>query len=107
MFGMFKKKEVEWPFDQPKNCAVYTIRQILDGVNPIQAVYHDLEDDGWQFLSNIEISMDDAKLVSLEEVTKIDQSIFEVAHLKPGYNARRNAVGDKWTITQTPAEADE
>ena len=72
MFGIFKKKEVEWPFDQPKNYAVFSIRQIIERECPIQVVYHDLEDDGWQFVSNIEYTMEDAKLVGLEEITKID-----------------------------------
>ena len=53
MFNPFKKKQIEWPFDQPKNCAVFTIRQVIDRESPIQIVYHDLEDDGWQFVSNI------------------------------------------------------
>lgn len=107
MFGIFTKKENEWPFDQPKNCAVFTIRQVIEGETPIQVVYHDLEDDGWQFVSNLEYGMDDAKLVSLEEITKIDSSVFEVAHIEPGFYAWINTVGDKWTIAETPPEADE
>ncbi|WP_144393890.1 hypothetical protein [Pleionea sediminis] len=106
MFSIFKKKK-EWPFDQPKNCAVFTIKQIIEGTSPIQVVYHDREDDGWQFVSNIEYAMDDAKLVSLEEIIKIDPSVFEVAHIQPGYHAWRNKVGDKWTIAKTPPEDDE
>lgn len=107
MFDIFKNKEAEWPFDQPKNCAVFTIRQIVEGECPIQVVYHDLEDDGWQFVSNIEYSMDDAKLVSLEEITKIDPSVFEVANIEPGFHAWRSAVGEEWTVAQTPPETEE
>jgi len=102
MFRLFKKTEIEWPFDQPKNCAVFTIRQIIEGDNSIQIVYHDLEDDGWQFVSNIEYSMEDAKLVSLEEITIIDPTVLEIASIKPGYHAWRNQVGDKWTVAVTP-----
>ncbi|MDA3947568.1 MAG: hypothetical protein PF439_12890, partial [Helicobacteraceae bacterium] len=104
MFDIFKRKETEWPFDQPKNCAVFTIRQIIDGESPIQIVYHDLEDDGWQFLSNVEHSMEDAKIVSLEEITKIDSSILDIAKIEPGIHAWRNMIGDKWIIEQTPPE---
>lgn len=106
MFGLFKKKKVEWPFDQPKNCAVFTIRQVIEGEEPIQVIYHDLEDDGWQFISNIEYSMDDAKLVSLEEITNIDPTVLEVASIKPGYYAWRNKIGDKWTVAITPGQSE-
>ena len=107
MFGIFKKKEAEWPFDQPKNCAVFTLRQILSGESPIQIVYHDADDDGWQFVSNIEYTMEDTQIVSLEEITEIDNTVFDVADIKPGYHAWRSAVGSKWTVAKTPAEADE
>ena len=107
MFNPFKKKQIEWPFDQPKNCAVFTIRQVIDRESPIQIVYHDLEDDGWQFVSNIEYNMGDAKLVSLEEITKIDSSVFEIAHIEPGFHAWRNSVGEKWTVSRTPEESNE
>lgn len=108
MFGIFKStKKDEWPFDQPKNCAVFTISQIINGESPIQLVYHDLEDDGWQFVSNIEYTMADAKLVSLEEITKIDSTVFEVAHIDPGFHAWRDKVGDKWTVEKTPNETEE
>ncbi len=104
MFGIFKKKESEWPFDQHKNCAVFTIRQVIEGKNPIQIVYHDIEDDGWQFVSNIEYTMEDAKLVSLEQITKIDPSVFDVAKIESGFHAWRNSVGDKWTVERTADE---
>lgn len=107
MFEKFGNKDVEWSFDQPRNCAVFTIRQIIEGENPIQVVYHDLEDDGWQFVSNIEYTMEDAKLVSLEQITQLDPTVFEVAKIKPGYHAWRNKVGDKWSVAKTPFEDEE
>jgi hypothetical protein len=39
-----------WPFDQPRNCAVFTTRQVLEGAEPILHVTHDSDDHGWQFL---------------------------------------------------------
>ncbi len=98
MFGFFKSKEIEWPFDQPKNCAVFTIRQILEKETPIHVVYHDLDDNGWQFLSNIEYAEEDARIVSLEEITTLDPSIIKLAKMKPGYHAWRKSVGDKWIV---------
>jgi len=106
MFGLFKKKVKEWPFDQPKNCAVFTIKQVIESKFPILLVYHDLEDNGWQFVSNVEFSMEDAKLVSLEEITKIDPTVCEVAKIEPGYHAWRTDTGSKWHVEKTPDESD-
>jgi hypothetical protein len=107
MFNIFKKKEQPWSFDQPKNCAVITLRQIINHDVPILVVYHDIDDDGWQFMSNIETTMEDMMLVSLEEITKIDSTVFEVSTIQPGYHAWRNNVGSKWIIEQTPPEDNE
>ena len=94
--------EDNWPFDQVRNCATFTIRQILEKEVPILVVYHDLDDEGWQFLSNIETKMEDAKLVSLESITKLDPSVFEVATIPPGYHAWRQTIEHDWIIEKTP-----
>ena len=39
------------PWHQPPNCAVITLRQIIEGDAPILLVTHDMDDHGWQFLS--------------------------------------------------------
>ena len=87
-----------WPFDQPKNCAVITIQQILDLDLPILFVYHDLDDHGWQFLSNIEIKEKDAKVVSLLNIVELDKSVLEVAHIPPGFRAYRKSTDSEWII---------
>ena len=43
-----------WPFDQPPNCAVFTLRRIAEGIDPILFVSHDLDDHGWQFWDSTE-----------------------------------------------------
>jgi hypothetical protein len=98
------KTEGEWPFDQPRNCAIYTIRQVIENEVPILVVYHDADDHGWQFLSNIETKADDAKIVSLESITRIDPSVFQVATIPPGFHAWRASVTSDWTIAETPKE---
>jgi hypothetical protein len=104
MFNLFKKKEQPWPFDQPENCASFTIKQIMNKELPIMVVYHDADDDGWQFVSNTELNMDDAMLVSLKNIVDIDPTVLEVAHIKPGFHAWRSGVGEKWNIKETPVE---
>ncbi len=86
-----------WPFDQPRNCATFTMRQILDGSESILLVSHDEDDHGWQFIGTSDASMDDAKLVCLEEIVRLDPTVLEVADLPPGWQAVRDEVGGEWT----------
>jgi hypothetical protein len=39
-----------WPFDQPRNCTTITMRQVLEGAEPILLVGHDADDHAWQFI---------------------------------------------------------
>jgi hypothetical protein len=91
-----KSETDEWPFDQPRNCAVMTQRQIMNGSKPILLVCHDSEDHGWQFLDGDPISMKDALVACLQEVVKIDPSVFQVANLLPGWQALRKNVTTSW-----------
>jgi hypothetical protein len=86
-----------WPFDQPRNCATVTMRQVLEGSEPILLVSHDADDHGWQFIGTSDASMADAKLVCLEEIVRLDPTVLEVADLQPGWQAIRDAVGGAWT----------
>lgn len=49
-----------WPFDQPPDCAVISLRQIVDGTQPILHVTHDSDDHGWQFNGLDEVKEEDA-----------------------------------------------
>ena len=89
--------ENNWPFDQPKNLAVITLKQIVVGKAPILRVTHDADDHGWQFMNpNIEVIESNAAVVSLEQITQLDPSILELANLQPGWSALRTKVGEKW-----------
>jgi hypothetical protein len=87
----------EWPFDQPRNCAVFTVRQILDRSQPVLHVTHDFDDHGWQFLAWETPKSEDAKIVALEEIINFDPSLLLLADLPPGWHAWRRIVGDPWT----------
>jgi hypothetical protein len=54
----------DWPFDQPRNCAVFTLRSIIFDGEPILYVSHDADDD-WQFLNGKPVDMAKAALVGL------------------------------------------
>jgi len=87
-----------WPFDQPQNCAVITLRQIVENGQPILYVSHDLDDHGWQFLTLDEAKEEDARMVLFKNIIKLDTSIYELAHMPPGFHAYRKSITDKWVI---------
>jgi hypothetical protein len=86
----------DWPFDQPPNCAVITLRQIVDGSQPILRVTHDSDDHGWQFLAIDDARVEDAAVVSLQTILNVDPSLVEVADLPPGWHAWRPSITDAW-----------
>lgn len=92
----------DWPFDQPRNCATFTMRQVMDGSEPILLVSHDEEDHGWQFIGVSQASMADAMVVALEEVVGRDPTVIEVADLEPGWQAVRDCVGGPWMRRPRP-----
>jgi hypothetical protein len=95
-----------WPFDQPRNCATITMKQILDGSEPILLVTHDLDDHGWQFIGSTDANEGDGRVVALEEMVKLDPSIIELADLPPGWQAIRNGAGKPWVRRKRPLEAE-
>jgi len=98
--------EQKWPFDQPKNVAVITLKQIVVDKAPILRVTHDAEDHGWQFLNpSFEASSSNAYVVGLGQIVKLDPSVLEVADLPPGWVASRESVGGKWVKEKLPVES--
>ena len=103
-----KSKETDsWPFDQPRNCATFTTRRVMNRSEPIVLVSHDADDHGWQFIGAAGASTADAMLVCLEEVVKIDPTVLEVADLPPGWQALRDAIGGPWTRREQPSPENE
>lgn len=98
-------KKQDWPFDQPPNCACITLKQIVDQKAPILLVTHDFEDDGWQFLSLEDVTLEDAVVVSMQYMVQLDASVLEVAHIPPGWRAWRQSKTSKWTLEKDLSEA--
>ena len=91
-----------WPFDQPRNCATFTVRQVMNKEEPILSVAHAAEDHSWSFVGASGFRMKDAMLVCLEEVVKTDLSMLEVADLPPGWEARRESPDRPWVRSESP-----
>ncbi len=85
-----------WAFNEPKNEAAITTRQIIHERCPILLVARDAEDGTWQFLTSGPFSMADALLVALHEIVKHDPTVCELADLPSGWSAKRDSVGSVW-----------
>lgn len=96
-----------WPFDQPRNCATFTTRQVVERLEPILLASHEADDHSWQFIGGSGFSMADAKLVALDEIVKLDATVLEIADLQPGWHAVRTAVGGPWTRLENPPDLDD
>ena len=94
----------DWPFEDPRNVATFTVRQIMQDGQPILLVCHDEEDGGWQFLPASDVSMSDALLVSLESVVALDPTVAELADLPMGWRAARAHPEAPWV--RTPSQGD-
>ena len=102
-----KQSTTDWPYEEPRNCATFTIRQILDGSEPILLVVHDEDDNCWKFIGTTDASVAESKVVCLEEIVRLDPTVLEVADLPPGWQAVRDEVGGEWTRRQHPEDSDD
>jgi hypothetical protein len=96
-----------WPFDQPRNCASFTVRQVMKKEEPILVVSHAMDDHSWSFVGPSGFRMEDAMLVCLEEVVRLDRSMLEVADLLPGWQAMRESPKHPWVRRESPPDEEE
>jgi len=90
-----------WPFDQARNVATVTTRQVMLDKHPILSVVHYSEDDSWAFTCGTTNKSEDLMLVGMGEVIDLDKSLFEVADLPPGWCADRKSINDAWERYQS------
>ena len=87
----------DWVFDEPKNVATITTRQVIREGQPILLVSHAADDGSWQFLTGGAFSTEDGMLVALQEIVEHDPSVSELADLPLGWVAKRDAIGSPWS----------
>jgi hypothetical protein len=101
---MSSMTDTDWPFDQPRHCAVVTLRSIIFDGEPILQVFHDADDHGWQFLDGKPIHMANAALVRLSTIVQHDPSVLHLADMPSGWCATRTDLSSPWRCK--PAERD-
>ena len=90
--------ERDWTFDQERNVACFTVRQVIENNAPILRVSHDEDDHSWQFLTGDRISTEDMMIVGMGEIVDRDSSLLTIGTMPPGYTATRVSVDDDWVI---------
>ncbi|WP_111672321.1 DUF4262 domain-containing protein [Algoriphagus litoralis] len=95
-------RNTDFKFYEERNLGVYTTSQVLAG-DPILYVYHNQNGD-WQFHSVLDPSIEDAKLVCLEEITKLDSTINELYHLQFGWWGWRDSIEEEWKYEKREEE---
>lgn len=78
------------------NKPVFTTKFVIEDRSEIIYVTHDKEGD-WQFFSKEEASEQEARVVSMDEILDLDNSIEEILWIPEGTEAWREGVGKEWT----------
>jgi len=86
-----------WPFDSSPNVACFTLRPIVDGVQPVLMASRDADDGAWQFLTGDAFDMAEAMLVSLKSMVVLDSTLLELADIPSGWMAWRDRAGAPWS----------
>ena len=86
----------EYKFKEKKNTACFTCIHVILKTKPILFVSHN-DDSSWEFMCGANGHLDEEiKIISLEEVTIIDNSINELSEIPEGVCAERENTEEKW-----------
>jgi hypothetical protein len=86
-----------WPFSDPKDLAVFTVDEVLNGQQPALEVHHEVSDGSWQFLTGQDADLENGKFVRLVEAVENDPTLQQLSDLPLGWYAERAGPGQPWT----------
>ena len=90
----------KFPFDDAPNMACFTCCHVLNDNKPILHVSHD-EDGYWQFLCGGNHKEEDARIVSLEKILELDETMGNLAELDYGEYAEAENETSDWVVRKT------
>ncbi len=96
----------QWPFDQARNVAAITTRQVIEDGSPILTVLHYGFDHSWAFVCGTSNATEDGRVIGMGEALRMDPTLATIADLPPGYCAYRTAVGKPWIREPNSDEQD-
>jgi hypothetical protein len=68
----------------------------MERKEPILLVTHEDGEDSWSFIGSSDGTLDNCKIIALEEAVAIDPSILQLADLPIGWSAWRDSPEDSW-----------
>jgi hypothetical protein len=83
--------------EENSNKAVIATKYITDKNSVIVSVFYD-EDGDWQFFSQEEVNEDDARVLSVQQILKIDNTLADIPSLSKGQSAFRVNKDSLWQI---------
>lgn len=96
----YGENELNWPFDQAKNVATITTKQVVKESFPILMVVHYEEDDSWAFTCGTTNKSEDLMVVGMGEAVNLDTTLYSIADLPPGWSATRESINSEWVRTK-------
>lgn len=87
--------ETSFRFNEPNDTACISCVHVTNKNTPILYVSHD-QDGIWQFLCGGTHTVQDAQVVSLENIVTLDSSINQLSDMSIGVSAERKTVTGKW-----------
>jgi hypothetical protein len=86
-----------YKFFEAGNTACFVCDHVMYRQRPILLVTHDNEDSSWQFLCGQDDHTEaNIKIISLRQITEIDQTVNDLFEMPLGVAAERTTVNDKW-----------
>jgi len=95
-------RNMDFKFKEERNLGVFTTHHVLDG-KPVLHVFHN-ENGDWQFHSEDAPQSQDGRVVSLEQMLKLDPTLNEIFYLNYGYSASRDEVDGPWVLYEPEPE---
>ena len=98
LFGQKKNESTKnhYKFKDSENTACIVCNHVLSKERPILHVAHDGEAD-WQFLcGQDDHTEENAKIISLKQVTELDQTVNDLYEMPIKVGAERKTAKDKW-----------
>ncbi|MOA08176.1 hypothetical protein D3C78_1279220 [compost metagenome] len=87
---------MQWTFDQAKNVAALTTRQVIEEKRPVLRVVHYSDDHSWEFTCGLTSDEPDLRVIGMGEIVSNDPTLTGIADLEPGWGASRETVGGTW-----------
>ena len=85
-----------WEFDQERNVAAITTRQVLNDGFPVLRVVHYEDDHSWAFTCGTTNKSEDLKIVGMGQIVDMDPTLHSIANLAPGWSAYRESTDAQW-----------